>query len=515
MTENFRALIAILILSIPVLAYLRKPLTAYAIAPADYTLRASLWLLLTAVLFLSFSFWLFTLIAALVLVTIGRMDSNPLGLYCFLLFVAPPFQASIEGFGGINRFFEVDYLRLLSLVILLPVAAKLLGKPSTVRLFKLPSDKYLLAYLALQLISQAPTTSTTDLLRSVLTNFIDVFLPYYVFSRSLSDARQLRDTLASFAGVCALIAVLAVFEFFKGWLLYSSLPNFLNVHWGYGNYMQRDGALRATVSAGHSIVLGYVLTVGLGLHLALRHAYPSLRSWQAVLLLLAAGIVAALARGPWMGAAVMISIAVALAPNAPARFGKIGFAAVFVIPALMLTPYGPKIISLLPFVGDYDAGSVDYRQQLFTVSMGVLKQNPIFGSPYYMANEAMEQMRQGEGIIDMVNSYLGIALGTGLVGLGLFAGVFVSSLGRMWLHLTRLEDKDSDEHLIGRALLATVVGILTIIATASSINAIPVVYWCMAGACAAYVRWVKVESQLVSPGTALGAISSSRKLRYD
>ena len=492
MTENIRAFVAILILAIPALVLLRKPLTNAAIAPEDYRLRAGLWLFLTGALFLSFSFWLFALITTASLLTIARRDSNPVGLYCFLLFVAPPFQASISGFGGINHFLEIDYLRLLALAVLLPTAIGLVGQPHTPRLFKLPADKYLLAYVALQLILLAPTTSRTDLLRAVLTNAIDVFLPYYVFSRALTTEARFRDAFASLAGVCALMALIALFEGFKGWLLFSSLPNFLNVHWNFGAYMHRDGALRATVSTGHSIVLGYVLTAGMGLHLALRSAYPSERSWRLVLLLLVAGIVSSFARGPWVGAVVVGLVAILLAPNAPARLGRIGFASIFLVPLLMLTPYGPKILALLPFVGDNDAGSVDYRQQLFTVSMGVLMQNPIFGSPYYMSTDALEQMRQGEGIIDMVNSYLAIALASGLVGLGLFAGVFVSSLGRMWGHLTRHVDRHSDDHVMGRTLLATTVGLLTVIATASSVNAIPVVYWSIAGACAAYMRSVLV-----------------------
>ena len=38
----------------------------------------------------------------------------------------------------------------------------------------------------------------------------------------------------------------------------------------------------------------------------------------------------------------------------------------------------------------------------------------------------METMRQGEGIIDIVNSYLQVALETGLVGLGFFLLIFIS-----------------------------------------------------------------------------------------
>lgn len=493
MTENIKALIAILVLAIPAFIYLRKPLVWAAIAPADYRLRAGLWIGLTAALFLVYSFWLFVLVTTVALLTVGRKDSNPLGLYFFLLFVAPPFHAGISGFAGINRFLDVDYLRLLSVVILLPTAIRLRMKPETPRLFKMPADKYLLGYIALMLAIQFPITSSTDELRTAVSFFIDIFLPYYAMSRGLSDGAKMRDAFASFAAACAVMATIALFELVKGWLLYSSLPGFLNVSWGMGSYMMRDGALRATVSTGHSIILGYVLTVGLGLHLALRPFYPSPRSWRLVFLLLVGGIVASFARGPWVGAAALVSVMVLTGPNPLANLVKLAGVGVFALPLLMLTGAGDKILALLPFVGAVDDASVDYRTQLFNVSWNIFLMNPVLGSPYYLSNPGMEQMRQGEGIIDMVNSYLGVALPTGSVGLFLFVGVFGSSLIRLVRDCLDRHAQWEESRTVARALLAALVGVLVTIATASSIGAVPVVYWCLAGACAAFLRLERAD----------------------
>src|SRR5947209_7924373 len=103
--------------------------------------------------------------------------------------------------------------------------------------------------------------------------------------------------------------------------------------------------------------------------------------------------------------------------------------------------------------------------------------NPILGSPYYLSSPGMEQMRQGEGIIDMVNSYLGVALPTGIVGLFLFLGVFGSSLIRLVGQCFNRDGEDHAGRTVARALLGTLVGVLVTIATASSIGAVPVVYW--------------------------------------
>jgi O-antigen ligase len=508
MPEYLRALVAILVLAVPALWLLRRPLTTVATDPADYRLRAFLWIFLTLVLFLSHSFWLFVVVVALVLLTVGRRDSNAIGLYFFLLLLAPPFRSPIEGFAGINRFLDIDYLRLLSLVVLLPAAIRLAMRPGTARWFGMPADKYLLGYLALQAALTAQVSSTTDVMRTVVSLSIDAFLPYYVVSRGLTDATRMRDAFAAFTGACAVMAVIAVFEAGKGWLLYSSLPSVLDVRWSYGGYQFRNTSLRAIASTGHSIYLGYVMMAALGLHLSLRPSYPAGRSWLAVALLFGAAIALSLARGPWVGAAAMLLVAALFEPNAKALLGRIALASVVALPLLMLTPMAHRIVSLLPFVGDYDAGSVDYRQQLFKVSWNVLMMNPIFGSPYYMTSGALESMRQGEGIIDMVNTYLGIALASGLVGLGLFVGVFLSSGLRLVGRLVRDPYKDTETHIVGRALLAAMVGIMVTIATVGSENAVPVVYWCVAGACAAYVHRVRVLDVEPHPAADEGATPS-------
>lgn len=488
MTENHRALVAILLLAVPTILWLRQPLTWRLVLPGDYKVRATAWLILTTALFVTPDFWLFILAAALVLMVASQADSDALGLYFFILFVAPPFDAVIPGFAGINNFIGIDYLRLLSFGLLLPMAVRSLSDRRMPGLFKLPADKYIVGYVSLLLILQFPLASFTHELRSALSLLIDVCLPYYVCSRRLVDREKLRGAMASFVAACTVMAVLAIFETMKGWLLYSSLPQFLSVRWGYGAYMARESALRATASTGHSIVLGYVLTVGLGLACALKSAFPTARSWGVVMMLLGTGVLVSFSRGPWVGAAAVILLAISIGPGTAGRASLAAIAALVAIPVLMLTGHATKILALLPFVGTAESSTVDYRQQLAEVSWNVLMMNPFFGSPFYMADPTMQQLRQGEGIIDMVNSYLGVAMVSGFVGLTLFAGSFVSSLVQLSIRLRRHVNKLSEDFAVGRALLATLTGIMLIIGTASSINAVPVVYWCVVGMCAAYLR---------------------------
>ena len=96
------------------------------------------------------------------------------------------------------------------------------------------------------------------------------------------------------------------------------------------------------------------------------------------------------------------------------------------MPLLLASPAGRTIIDYLPFVGTVDAGTVTYRERLFDISIEVIKQNPVLGAADVMQLPVMQQLRQGAGIIDIVNTYLLVALVTGLVGLSLFAGFFIA-----------------------------------------------------------------------------------------
>jgi len=151
-------------------------------------------------------------------------------------------------------------------------------------------------------------------------------------------------------------------------------------------------------------------------------------------------------------------------------------------------PGGEKVVQLLPFVGKIEKYNIDYRESLLENSTIVIKRNPWFGSVEYLTAPEMERMRQGEGIIDIVNTYIGIALEYGLVGLGLFVGFFVLVLNGIYKAMREIRSRDDEVYRLGRALLAALVGILVTIFTVSSITIIPIVYWSVAGLGVAYTQ---------------------------
>ena len=498
MPEYLRALVVILAVSLPVFWLGRATLGELAIRDADFKLRRNLWLGTTVLAFVGHGFWVYAIVASVALAIAGAKDSNRFGLYLFLLFVVPPFSAQIPGLGGINYLIDLNHARLLSLAVLLPMYGVLRRDSETVSFGRTWADRWLLAYLLLQLTLQASVDTVTNTLRFVLYAFSDVFLPYYVASRSLRNLEVCRDALASFVFAALVMAPVAAFEYAKHWLLYSTLPGAMGVTFGMGNYLGRGDSLRALAATGHSIILGYVMLVALTMYDFVQRCISRRGMALAILATLAVGLMTPVSRGPWVGGAAAWAVLMLTGPNKFSRLARFTAIALPTLAVLLLSPFGDKIIDLLPFVGTVDDSTVTYRQRLFEVSMSVLMNNPVFGSFDYWTAPQMQEMIQGEGIIDMVNSYLSIALSFGFVGLSLFGAVFLSAAWSVFRGM-RATEPGSELHDLGRALLAAMVGALVTIATVSSILIIPTVYWLIAGLCVGYANLATRRQDEVVP----------------
>jgi O-antigen ligase len=491
--EHLRALMVILALAGAVFALARPLACAALMAERDFVRRRNLWLALTLAAFLAHNFWIFVAFAAALLVLAALADGNKLALYFFVLLAVPAIDAEIPGFGLVEHFFAVDFVRLLALAVLLPAWLELRMRADTEPFGRSSADKLLLAYLVLQLCLQFPHATLTETLRrGVFYAFIDVFLPYYVASRAARDPARLREALMAFALAAMVAAAIAIFEFARHWLLYTPLEAALGVDWGMLNYLERgDGILRAQATTGQPIVLGTVLAAGLGLTLYVSRHFPAARWRHAALALLAGGLVAAMSRGPWIGAAVVLLVFVATGPRALTRLAKLGLAGLCVVPLLLMSSAGQALLDYLPFVGTVEMHNVTYRERLLEVSLGVVLDHPWFGAWDFLQLPVMQLLRTGDGIIDVVNTYLGVALASGFVGLALFCGFFLAVLGELCAGLRRAavaEGRGGDVYALGQALFCVLLGLLVIIFTTSSIGLIPIVYWSIAGLAQAYAR---------------------------
>lgn len=492
MPEHLRALIIILLLAIFIFTFAKKTVESL-ISPQQFKRWRNAWLIITLIVFLAGNFWAYALVSALFLWFISKREKNKFALFFVLLFAVPRISADIPGFGLVNFLFSIDYVRLLSLTILLPAYLSLRKKSDTLAFGKNWPDKLLLVYLILDVVLLMRDTSFTDAMRGGLYNFTDAFLPYYVASRGLKNFQQLKEVIIAFALASLLASVIAIFEYSKFWLLYSSLGDALNIKWDMGKYLGRGTDLRALSSLGQPIVLGYVMVVAFGFYLCIAKSIKSRILRLLGLALILGGLFTSLSRGPWVGAAALIIIFIVTGPHAIKRLSMSLVAVLLVVPLLGNIPGGKKIMNLIPFIGSTEKETIDYRSKLLDGAFIVFKRYPMLGSVKYRDELANLDLTQGEGIVDVVNSYIDVVLEYGLVGLSLFLGFFWLVLLSIYRSMKKVADKKSEVHLFGRTLLSCLLAILVIIFTVSSIGIIPIIYWAIAGLGVAYARLVRTQ----------------------
>jgi len=493
MPEQYRALAVILTLAF-FSFYFSKKFVEPQTSPAQFKRLRNAWFTITLISFLANNFWIYIVVDGMFIWYAAKKEDNKVAFFLAILFAVPMISQYIPVI-GLDKFISIHYARLLSLAVLYPAYLALRRMPDTPAFGRNLPDKLLLTYMVLTVVLLLRNTSFTDMLRGGIYAFIDIFLPYYVASRGIKNLQQFKEVIVAFTLAGTITGTIAFFEFSMHWLLYSKLADALNVDWYMGNYLGRGSDLRALASVGQPIVLGYVMMLTLGTYLFVASTIKSRTLSLLGLLIMLAGLFSPLSRGPWIGTVVLITIFISTGPNAIKRLTILGAAMLLLLPTLTVIPGGEKIINLLPFVGEVDVENVDYRKDLFNNSIIVFQENPLLGSVNFREELADMGMTQGEGIVDIVNSYIEIILEYGLVGLTLFLGFFFLILLAVHKSMKRITDKKSQQYLFGRMLFSCLIGILFTIFTVSSIQFIPVIYWTFAGLGITYARLASIREE--------------------
>jgi O-antigen ligase len=310
----------------------------------------------------------------------------------------------------------------------------------------------------------------------------------------MKDLSQMKTTLYAFVTSAIVLGIIAIFESLKHWILYNSLGNALGTGDGMSNYLGRSGEIRAIATLGHPIILGYFMSIALGFYLFLSNSIQNVTIKRLSFLIITLGLLAPLSRGPWVGAVVLIVIYILQGPMVLKKLGALFLAFFITFSILAALPGGQRFINLIPFMGEAQNSNIEYRERLFKNSIIVIKKNPFFGSSNYLKTPEMQEMIQGEGIIDIVNSYLRITLETGYVGLTLFIGIFATVIISVRKNMKLIQDKKNQLYILGRCLIAVLLSIMTTIATTSSIATVPIIYWSILGIGVAYAQIIKQDN---------------------
>ncbi len=454
---------------------LAKPAAILFVTPQDLARRRKVWYLLTIVGFLSPSFWLYALVAVPVMLWAGRKDSNPGALYLLLLQVVPPIDIPVPMF-GMARLIDINNYLLLSFCILAPAAMRMMrsknppgNKGLTTADFCLLSYGILGSFLYLH--TQTPEGglypgSITESLRRAAIFFFDIYIPYYLISRACTNHKALIDSMASACLGCALLAAIALFESGWHWLLYGEMYYRWTEIIGPNSYVDRGGILRAMASSGHSMALGYMLVIAFGLWLYLRSRVTRGRIRFGATGLFMGGLLAAYTRGAWIGAGLAYFLFAALRPGAISKLAKAVVAAAIVALVVFLSPLGDRIIQVIPALGgSVDSFNIIYRHRLFERAWEIIQQSPLLGDQTALLQ--MQDLRQGQGIIDLVNTYLDILLSNGFIGLTLFLLFVLIPMFKSWSLIRKFRTTNPDLGMLGASLVACTAAMLVILENGS------------------------------------------------
>ena len=486
MPEHLRSFVVITVLM--ALAYaISRRLFAHALAPRFVDRLFAAGYGATAIMFFAHNMWLFLAGLAGLTFLMGRRLGQPLAIFVFLMLLMPGFTIKVPGFGLINYLIELNPQRILALVLLLPSAIHLAGRPGLPRPGKLLTDKIVIVYtLFIALLAYQQYATFTGALRQLFATTIDFVLLYFVGSRTLLSKLAVRHAIVSLVVAAIFLALVGVFEFAKRWLLYASVQQDLGADPGLFGYLVRGDTLRAMATTGQPIVLGFVMMVATLLTVYVQRLVSPGRARTLLWFIMGMGLVAAMSRGPWVGAAIGFAVIAAASANPAAnliKFVAAGLAAAFL---LVLLPGGEKIINYLPWVGTIDAGGIDFRKILWEQAILVITKNPWLGSIDF--NEALEfnLIRSGNGFVDIVNTYLVIALQYGILGLSLYVALLVSALlclSRGFFHNKVL---NTEVRIYGASLLATMLSMILVLWMVSNISFISIINTLLIAACVAY-----------------------------
>lgn len=488
MPDYLRALVFVMALGGLTFAVTVKPLSVLA-GRQRILVWFGIWFTLTVCFFLVRNFWLILVVSGVVLFISRKWESDRTVLYLLSFCMTPCAVVFMPGFGGINNLVALTFQDFLVLLLLVPA---LLAAVATKSRFGNPAKMLLFTYFALVSILTFRETTFTDTLRTSFSLILSMLVPFLAFGTLVNNEEKMRGVIRAMIFAAVSLSLVSVFETVKHWHVYE--PAFAS--WAKASYGLRGGGLRASGPMLDAIPFGILFMTAIGFCFAIPKKLLTKAQRIILVTLLLAGLISPFARGPWLGTAVILVVFLLTGPNPIGEFVKstvIGTTSIFL---LILTPVGDRIINLLPYVGSEESTvTADYRTQLLENSWIVIRRNPLFGSIDFTQTPEMQEMIQGQGIIDVVNTYLVVALRTGFVGLGLFLLFFVAVLTGLARAFMALPESDNELKLTARALFATLCGLLVTIFTVSSVSHIPYFYWILAGLCVAQTRIIRAQME--------------------
>lgn len=306
------------------------------------------------------------------------------------------------------------------------------------------------------------------MLRSTLQVILTLGLPYFVFSRAIAMSTNPTRLLFAMILATAAIAVIALFESTRSWLLYIDMTNYVGANpdiiSGYSK--QRGGMLRPGATWGDSTSLALFFAVILVMLYALRREIGSRRLVLVLAGMLACGLFISLARVGYLAAVVGLAACFIY----ERRYARLALLTAAVpIAALSLV----ALAALFPVIGSSiglssdAAGTANYREMLNRDGLALWRSNWLIGFSMPEILAGLHHLRQGEGIVDLVNQPLTILMRGGVI----FATLYYAMTFRLlWALAARRRRMDKQARAIACGAFAGTLALLAGLFTTSYVR---------------------------------------------
>lgn len=440
------------------------------------------WAVITVLIFLIPSPPVYFLLMGLILFKIAPKDRDKrFQFYCAVLPAIPMIFLWRISFLGIETVMMFDHVKLISIAILLPLFFEPKSKQSfqpsqahvrqSYRLFKL-----FLVYLIVTLILELRGSNATSMVRMCVETFLNPIIFLVVANRMCRDRQMLNAVLLAMLVSGVFIALISCVEQFTKWKLYNEVSGRF-VLWKTAAQVVRDirwGMMRTPTTLG-PIPLGYFMSLCIVISIYFsglkKRGDQQYGGSILITMLCFAGLIFSGSRGAWIIAAVMLGFLKFFDDGFKPLRGIVTVAGVLAIFSF------PAIMNYLAQSDPY--GTFRYRMDLFTNSLIVIKDNFMFGDLDFRSHPALEASRQGQGIIDVVNVYLGVALRYGVPVLMLLLFIIVSVIKGLLKVRAKEEalEVGSDYEWQARIVLVMILGGITMVATVSFVDRISHYLW--------------------------------------
>lgn len=419
---------------------------------------AAVWLLgMPLISFINDPLLIFLVLFVILLAIAPFQHEKRLFLFMALIPAIPLYIQAELPFPGINYLFAINYYKLAVIALLIPLffIPRAGNEPRQSWAF---IDSCILLYLVYAMVKVGAYVGLTGGLRFVLDQILVVGLPYFVLTRFATRPGIIETCLKGFVVAAVILGAIAVTTTVKQWDFYR-IAHFDPI------------AAAVEIRGGFLRVQGTLTTHSLGFHLAAalvcleyfksRMRIGFLWLW-AMRFFLVTGMYFTGSRGAIVGLAVALAVHIVLSiRNSALRWA-------ITIPGGIFASIAGYVL-MFGNAAEYDSfGSFTYRQWLLDASLSYIAQHPLFGDVGFLASGHFDHLVQGQGIIDITNMYLQIALSYGLVGILLFFTPFLITI----LRLARMALKHRDEE--GGGMYSVICGILlgwlTLIATTSDVG---------------------------------------------